>query len=647
MKLLLKDSLLIKIGLVIASVVILAFANVLASLFITDTMKGLATAINDSGALRMRSYRIASNLYHVSPKEQNDVLNISELITSFELHLYSINLIHALPEDRNNAINHAYQQVTRQWLIEVKPLFSSYLNKLTDPSNTQQLKSLATMELHKQYLAVVVNFVDHIDQLVVLLEKDAETKIQKLRWLQYITLILTLIVVTAALFIIYQHIHKPLNQLLMGAQQVRNNDFSFRLSYLKNNELGRLGIAFNAMSKELSKIYNELELRVTLKTQELEQKNNSLALLYKTVNQLSLGSTKSDSSNKIYLSILNDIENYCGMLGGAICLGNNQEDPASMLANTLKNKNFLEQTCLKHQCKNCFSYSKDKQSRGSSNMAYIPITDSYQQYGTLIVEGKQGKTIAQWQYQLFENIAQHIGISIKLSTQSDEIYRGVLREERNTIARELHDSLAQSLTFMKIQVSRLKNLSHKREVKISEDEEKIISELQFGLNSAYKELRELLTTFRLKIEDEQFNLTLKRTVEEFDQRSECLIEYDNQINYSNLTPNEEIHILQLIREALSNVVQHAHASHALVTLKYTPQGQIQIKVTDNGSHSSPYKAEKHHYGLTIMHERAKHLGGKLYILNQAGQGCEIKLDFMPINQTSPQQLTKLNKLNKE
>jgi two-component system nitrate/nitrite sensor histidine kinase NarX len=107
------------------------------------------------------------------------------------------------------------------------------------------------------------------------------------------------------------------------------------------------------------------------------------------------------------------------------------------------------------------------------------------------------------------------------------------------------------------------------------------------------------------------------------------------MKYFNLTPNEEIHILQLIREALSNIVQHAKASTAHLILQYKPSGNILITIEDNGIGMATKKTPCHHYGLSIMKERAQTLNGHLDISNKITGGTKIKLIFTPTNRAMP------------
>lgn len=645
MNLKLRHSLLISLGIVMATITLLAFGSIATSLFIADTIKGQATAINESGALRMRSYRIASSLVFDIPDDQH-WQTTQELVNEFEEHLHSPNIINIIPPDKNHPLRIAYNNIENEWQDHIKPIFDIYLDGIADSNSTDQLSlnmmisQSAVINLRNRYFFNVSDFVNDIDYLVSLLEKDSEEKVQRLQIYQAIALVLTILLVIGALILVYKRVHMPMQQLLSAAMRVRKRDFSFHTNYTGLDELGQLGTAFNSMADDLSASYRDLEDRVRQKTIDLERSNQSMELLYKTLKRLNAA----DSPSLTFPTILRDIEELTGLGRGAICLSQQTENRAAMLASTLHDDNLTEQLCKKYNCDKCMHGGKSheltiKDKTGNShNIITIPISDKNQQYGVLILDlGKdldeKHKNIEPWQQQLLESIAGHIGIAINMAHQQLESRRLVLMEERGAIARELHDSLAQSLTFMKIQVSRLQAILKKSDTQhVAED---ILVELRLGLNSAYKELRELLTTFRLRIDGEDFNQALLKTVIEFNDKSNTFIACDNRLTYCNLTPNEEIHVLQIIREALSNIVQHAAAITASLTLQYTQTEDIQVIIEDNGIGLPIDTARTHHYGLSIMNERAKTLNGQLVMSNREQGGTIISLTFSPTFKTTP------------
>jgi len=210
--------------------------------------------------------------------------------------------------------------------------------------------------------------------------------------------------------------------------------------------------------------------------------------------------------------------------------------------------------------------------------------------------------------------------------RTEQSRRLSLLEERAALARDLHDSLAQSLAYMKIQVSRLKPLVDRAGA--GSEAAEVLAELREGLNSAYRQLRELLTTFRLRIEGEGLAAALQTTVAEFSDRGGIPVTLNVHLAGCTLSANEEIHALQIIREALSNVLNHARAHKAEVRVVCNSDGSVSATVTDDGI-GIRQAAGAHHYGMTIMDERAKNLGGQLTVENLPTLGTRVTLHFMP------------------
>jgi nitrate/nitrite-specific signal transduction histidine kinase len=91
--------------------------------------------------------------------------------------------------------------------------------------------------------------------------------------------------------------------------------------------------------------------------------------------------------------------------------------------------------------------------------------------------------------------------------------------------------------------------------------------------------------------------------------------------------NQQLRVIQIIREALSNVIRHAHASRAKVVLDCDAAGRVTILIQDNGTGLQKRTDMLQHYGLPIMQERAESLGGKLQVSEAQSGGTRIKLAF--------------------
>jgi len=162
-----------------------------------------------------------------------------------------------------------------------------------------------------------------------------------------------------------------------------------------------------------------------------------------------------------------------------------------------------------------------------------------------------------------------------------------------------------------------------------------LRELRDGLNAAYRQLRELLTTFRIGIDATGLSSALEETVAGITARGLQYVELDNKLADGELGVNEEVHVLHIIREALCNVQRHAHATRARVTLDWTPDQRVCVAIVDNGIGLPGEPGKADHYGLSIMLERAAQLNGDLDIGAAPEGGTQVRLLFRPVDLTEP------------
>ncbi len=257
----------------------------------------------------------------------------------------------------------------------------------------------------------------------------------------------------------------------------------------------------------------------------------------------------------------------------------------------------------------------------------IPLPSPTGWLGILLLETEANHYFEDTELQLFEVTAQMLALSMGFQAKEQESRRVALLEERAVIARELHDSLAQSLSYMKFQIARLQT-NFSAQLKES-GADTIVNEMREGLDNAYRELRELLTTFRVQMDVRGLDHVLEEAIEEFSQRSSLHFTLDNRLQECRLSVNEEFHLLHVIREALSNIVRHSGAEKVTIALVLQSSGDVIVTVDDDGKGVSFDKTKPHHYGLTIMTERAHCLGGTIDIIPRRLGGTRVRLLFHP------------------
>ena len=265
-------------------------------------------------------------------------------------------------------------------------------------------------------------------------------------------------------------------------------------------------------------------------------------------------------------------------------------------------------------------------------MLAVPLSEGGTPYGVMLLRLPPGMDLDEWKLKLFESIGHHIGGALAMAKRTDERRRIALLEERSVIARELHDSLAQSLSYLKIQVTRLKlHLEGSRtrgHGNARDQTAEVVEELKAGLNNAYRQLRELLTTFRLRMDGRGLSDALRDTVREFSERTGMELRLHDHLRGHELDSSEQIHVLQVVREALTNVEHHARARRADVRLAIE-RGRVRVTVDDDGIGIKDAEPPTHHYGLAIMRDRAATLGGNRGVSRRPEGGTRVELAFAP------------------
>jgi two-component system nitrate/nitrite sensor histidine kinase NarX len=604
----------ILLGLTFIMVVIttIGIAGMAASVMIAEQIQGSGSAINVAGSLRKQSHRMGSQVLADAANGSSGHEALRVAIQQFEASLDDDDLQTALARHPNSGYAMTYRSVQRAWKNRLKPLLMEEAKPGIDRH---------PLQVHNNLLVAIDGFVDKINTMVAQLEADTEARIRHLRAILGFALLLTLLVVGGAMYLVHRGVVEPLSELLGSAAGIAQGDFSVRTRHVGDNELGLLGQAFNIMAEELSKLYSGLEQRVAEKTAALTRSNQSLELLYHSISRLH----NAPIAPETYQAVLQEMEQVLGLPGSMACLMPRHDGSASILASSLGTCPDREAGECAHCMEGLAGNSRwHYRQAGEQDLLLVPLRDAEGHYGVLRLALPPGRRLEPWQEQLLEALSRHIGIALGISHKTEQERLLALQEERSVIARELHDSIAQSLSFMKIQASLLQpllSISARRQ-----EAEAILGNLREGITSAYRQLRELLATFRLKMRGGFLDL-LALTVQEFGDRGGIPIHLETDLGDCRLTPNQEIHSLQIIREALYNSLRHARASQAWVRISHD-DGLVSINVEDDGIGLTGSPDRKvQHYGLNIMGERAKSLGGHLEVTSRPQGGTAVSLSF--------------------
>lgn len=461
--------------------------------------------------------------------------------------------------------------------------------------------------------------VDDIDQLVGMIQADAEQKIQQLRLVLVVALFATVLLTVIIMHWLRTRFELPMRQLALTARRIGQGDFTARSQLQQDDELGSLARTMNKMSDTISYMYGQLESRVQEQTTELQRSNTTLEFLLSMSRRINERALDYDD----YHTVVNELRDMLGVSDIELCLLTEQGDVPYLQLQPEQSPNH---PCITHNCDDCLAASECSSVESGRRIYRYPLARDGHTYGILIVRLNTPQYLDDWKLTIVESAADQLALSMTLKAEEDQVRRLALMKERTVIARELHDSLAQALSYLKIQVTRLNKAIQTNNQALIED---VSTELREGLNSAYRQLRELLTTFRLKVDGSGLIDALKRTIRQLQEQTDMTINLDYRLNSIPLAPHEEIHVLQIIREACQNAVHHSQGQAVQVRLRRLQNDHLELAVEDDGI-GLPDKPEKlNHYGLAIIKERANQLGGLSEIQNLPAGGVGVYISFKP------------------
>ncbi len=547
-----------------AIVLLSVFSSGLALLTLSGSLRD-AEAINLAGSLRMQSYRLAWDITSHSAQQSEHIHQYQQTLQAPALQ--SLDRFY-VPD----AVSQRYQDLLSSW------------QRLQPSLNSER------PEINDEHVTRIIHSVAQIDHFVLALQHWAELKMR----IVALTCLLGFAAIALLVILTLRHIRLkivgPLRQLLSASEAVEQTHFTLPpLSTDLDNELGVLARAFTRMSGELDKSWTAMSQTVRAKTESLTLANRRLTLLYACSQRLSR-SVEGREAFQLTLALV-----------------------------------------LRHERLSSIEFSVPD--FGALSAGHRDPQLPWHSITLYLSHQPQPCGVLRWQAhssepRLMQGVASLLVHALELWQAQQQVQTLLLLEERATIARELHDSLAQSLTFLRIQIARLKRTLQPDATQA----QTVVADFEQALAAANRQLRELLTTFRLAIEPASLARALEQVVAPLRPQSDARILLQCDID-GQLQAQQQIHVLQIVREALLNAIRHARAQEITVSGHRCDRGELTIAVTDDGIGIASQQAPPDHYGLSIMHERATRLNGTLNITRGETGGTCVSLKFIPVTES--------------
>ena len=613
---------------------LLALTAVGATLWLSWQLEGAAAAINETGSLRKHEYRLAMLLgrdVH-TPGQGFDAaarVQIGQIDETLAL-IGRGDPQRPLGLPPTAVIRDAFDAVTHRWRRDVRPLALRVLETEGD----------ARPGMLREFLAGADDYVAQVDAVVRLIEQDNETRTFWLRSSQLALMALATGGTIALVYLMFSLIVDPVERLRAGMRSMERSEFGVRLDVDGADEFGQLAVGFNQMADRLQRLYAGMEQKVYEKTAALEGQNRELALLYDSAAFLQRRLALEPTCD----GFLERIVRYFGADAGSVRLVDAGTDNVHLVVQQgLPGDMAAQERCMPAGACLCGEAAQHKRPavhwlraqptetpspcsrEGFATVSVFQIFAQDTHLGVFSLHFRAERDFDARERALLDTLGRLLGTAIenlRLAAREREM---AISEERNMVARGLHDSIAQGLNFLNLQVQMLESSLRAGRYPEAAD---IVPALRAGVQESYEDVRELLQNFRSRL-DEEDDLAgaLKKAVRKFESQTGIAASFAAEGQGGlPFAREEQLQILFIVQEALSNIHKHAQASSVRVAVR--DGRDFSLSISDNGvgfdAAAAPAPGEPH-VGLHIMRERAQHIHAALDVDSRAGGGTVVRL----------------------
>ncbi|MBA4177671.1 MAG: histidine kinase [Leptothrix sp. (in: Bacteria)] len=234
---------------------------------------------------------------------------------------------------------------------------------------------------------------------------------------------------------------------------------------------------------------------------------------------------------------------------------------------------------------------------------------------------------------ILRSVGDLLGLALNNARLEQENLSTRLASERQMMAAEVHDSLAQSLAFVKMRLPLLQDaLSAHDEARARQ----YCEDLRCAVTQAHASLRSIITHLRSPMDPKGLLHALEAAADNFRRGTGASLVIHNRLPGLALTPEGESQVFHIVQEALTNIARHAAARHAWLHLAARDDGLVECVVEDDGAGlPAPAACAGAHYGMDIMRERARRIAGTLEVGPRVGGGTRVRLVFPAAGGAAP------------
>jgi two-component system nitrate/nitrite sensor histidine kinase NarX len=608
--------------------------SVLATYWITTIQESDALLLNLAGRQRMLVQQMARL---TQPFESGvDTTNFNELhgaMRDFEQTLQLLTdggevpnaageLIDISAADAPSSIT-ALEDIHKSWAI-----FRDQLQVIL----AEDASSSATKSASKQIAILWPTLLKQADAVVQIIEANSEQRVSALKWIQFGFFTTAFLLLALGFTMTRKSILQPIEALTESADRIGSGDLDSQIETRGPEEIERLAWHLDQMRARLQDSTRDLEARIARRTQEL-------SALYDVSREIS-GHLELEH---VLHSVTDKARELLGGQSAVLCMLTSDNELLRVRAasgpeglvrrpSTPAGAGFVQRIlsgdrgliCHDSGCgRGCLIINADY--RVSHIAAPLRVADRV--IGALCVSSSEANVYSKDEVALLSKLASSAAIALENAHLYEQAERVATLEERQRIAAEMHDGIAQILSSLQMRAGGIaERILENRDRDALESLERFQAELSVAGRQVRDAITQLHDGAPLK---QSLQDLLARMVEETNGNGQLVQLLIHETTPIHLPRNDTEQVVRVIQEALQNVCKHSGATHAIVRFCRSPGG-LNISVEDNGCGFDPEAHQKNnrdHFGLSIMRARAQRLCGQLTVHSAQGKGTQVSLSW--------------------
>ncbi len=603
-----------------------------------NAQKQDALVINLAGRQRMLVQQMTRLALEIRSGEEQHIPELESSMAAFSETLAAFLAGGRVPylPGRSVYVEATRDPLIREQLYRVQGTWAQFRSALLRLKDARP-GSAAFDEALGQVRALEPVLVAQSDAAVRLYESASTRKVERLRWIQSIFLAAALLLVGWGVWLVRRVLLAPLSSLRAAAERIGQGDLETPVQTDGPRELHTLAATFEEMRAQLLDSRRtllqwgqELEARVAHRTQELEALNRVSREISARLEPEHVLRTITDKARELLggeiavLCLLKDDGQMLQMesLSGPVEAIRARQTPARetrtrvvLHAETASLCDGEGGTCGPH----CRILAPDY--RASHLVASLKVRERV--IGTLCVGASAERQFGAEDVDLLTRLANSAAIALENARLYRQAERLAALEERQRIAAEMHDGLAQTLSSIGLLSDRItETLAQGRDA----EAQQLLQQLRAAVSRSVGEVRQAIASLRRDAPPPRsLQEELQTLVGRYQQETPAEIAFRLRPASPVQLPEDRLQQVQRVaEEALRNAVRHSGARHIAVELAANDH-HYRLVIRDDGRGFAPERVPPRHFGLQIMRARAAHLNGRLEIQSSPGRGTEVAL----------------------